>query len=899
MSAQREPAEVTYRKDYRPYPFDTPEVQLTFDLHDHETMVTSEFTVVRKPGSREPLVLDGVGLDLHSLAVDGVELQGNEYVLGEQTLTIHDVPDRCRVEITVAVDPQGNKALEGLYKSNALFCTQNEPHGFPHITFFPDRPDVLSRFTTVISADAKLYPTLLSNGNRTAATGPDASGRHTVTWHDPFPKPTYLFALVAGNLAVLEDSFVTCSGRRVSLRVYAEPKYIEQCRYPMDVLKRAMRWDEERFGREYDLDLFMIVAVEDFNAGAMENKGLNIFNISASLADPDTATDERYAFVERVIAHEYFHNWSGNRVTCRDFFQLPLKEGFTVYRDQEFSGDMNSALVKRIDDADLLRTTQFVEDASPMAHPVRLDRVVDVSNFYTTTVYEKAAELVRMLETLLGAERFRAGCDTYFERHDGHAVTIEDFVRAMADASGLDLTQFRRWYDQAGTPRLTIAERRVGDVLEIEISQSCDPTPGQEKKLPFTIPLALGLVRDGEDLLGAAGLASGSPVVCEASAPITQGDAAGTLVLELEGERTVVKMMRAPADAAVSLHRCFSAPVRVDYPRPPHTLRRLALTDTDGFARWDVAQLLLGRSILAAVSGTDDATADEAIGMVRELAEAAFIAPDDGEAKAQIAASLTLPNATWLLELAPGTDILAITGATDRLAGRIADDVDWLALVDANETGPYSTRLPDVARRRLKHRALWYALKHLDRVDPTLAIERLVAILERADNLTDRAAALRGFVNLESLGDAGRVKYLEEFYGRWASEPLVVDLWLAIQATSPLSGGLARVAAVEAHDAYNVENPNKVRALLGEFSTRNPWNFHDTNNDAYHWFAERVVAIDGNNAQLAARIARVLVHWRKHNASRGERMRATLEWMSDHALSVKLREVVDRALVWR
>ncbi|MYJ76457.1 MAG: aminopeptidase N [Gammaproteobacteria bacterium] len=885
--------ETTYREAYRPYPFEVPETRLAFDLRDDETVVTSALVVERKPGTADPLVLDGVGLDLRRIAVDGVPLRGNEYAVDGESLTIFEVGARCLVEVTVAIKPEENEALEGLYKSKSLYCTQCEAEGFRHVTYYPDRPDVLSRFTTTIAADAERFPVLLSNGNATA-TGTEPDGRHRVTWHDPFPKPAYLFALVAGDLAVLEDEFVTRSGRNVALRIFSEPHNIGKCEFPMAVLKRAMRWDEDRFGREYDLDVFMVVAVEDFNAGAMENKGLNIFNISAFLAHKDSATDDRFAFVEAVVAHEYFHNWSGNRVTCRDWFQLSLKEGFTVYRDQEFSADMNWPALCRIKDVELLRNEQFVEDAGPLAHPVRPDSYVEISNFYTRTVYEKGAEVVRMIATLLGPDRFRAGCDRYFDTHDGNAVTIEDFVKAMEDASGFDLSLFRRWYAQAGTPTLRVRERRFGATLELAIRQSCDPTPGQTTKQPLPVPLALGLVSGGQDALGAAGTANGFHVGCEAAAAVENPNADGTLVVRLDEAETTLSFRNAPPEAEVSLLRGLSAPVKVDHPRRPGALRQLALHDTELFSRWDAAQTLLGNAVLATVSGSDGAT-DEALSMVRALAAAAHLAPDDGQAKALIAASLALPKESWLLELAPGTDILAIVRAREAMTERIADAVDWLAIVEANSAGEYKPELPDIARRKLKHQALHYALNHLDRTEPDRARDLVASLLTDADNLTDRAAALRGLVGLASLGEHEKAHQLEAFYQEWSTEALVVDQWFTVQAQNPLPGGLNRVRALQGHEAFNSKNPNKVRALVAAFANGNPRNFHD-GDEGYRWFAETIAEIDAFNRNVAARLARTLIGWRRHDSSRARAMRGALEWLQAHDLSTDTREIVDKGL---
>jgi len=887
IRVNREP---TYRDRYSPYPFDITETRLEFDIRDAETVVRSAMHVSRKPDATGPLVLDGVGLDLHGISINGTELAGNEYAVDETSLTIFDVPDQCRVEVAVAIHPERNDTLEGLYRSRTMFCTQCEPEGFRHITYYPDRPDVLSRFTTVVTADAERFPVLLSNGNR-VAEGPNEDGRHTATWEDPFPKPAYLFALVAGDLAVREDEFTTRSGRRVTLRIFSEPHNIDQCVYPMEALKRAMRWDEERFGREYDLDVFMIVAVEDFNFGAMENKGLNIFNTSAILAHKDTATDERFQRVEGVVAHEYFHNWSGNRVTCRDWFQLSLKEGFTVYRDQEFSADMNSAVLKRIDDVAVLRDSQFVEDSGPLAHPVRPDSYVEISNFYTNTVYEKGAEVVRMIATLLGRERFRAGCDAYFERHDGAAVTIEDFVRAMEDASGIDLARFRRWYEQSGTPVLQVAQERGND-LRLTIRQSCDPTPGQDSKRPFPIPVALGLVSGGQDVLGAAGIAHGFEVACDATAAVENPNADGTLVVGVEEPDTTVTLRNAPPDAEVSLLRGFSAPVKVDYPREPAALRRLALADTDLFGRWDAAQTLFGKAIL----GTGGkSTEEEALDLIKALADTALDAPDDGESKALIAACLDLPGEDQLLEEAPGSDILVICDARNALAERIADAADWLALAEANATGPYRPTLPDIARRRLKRQALRYALKHLDRTDPDRARDLLTSMLAHSDNLTDRVAALRGLIGLASLPTDDRDTHLDAFYRQWSSEALVVDQWFAVQAQNSLPDGLDRVRALEEHEAFNLRNPNKVRALIYAFALRNPANFHD-GDAGYRWVREKIVDIDAINPQVAARLARALIVWRRHDPARGATMRASLQWLRERDLSTDTREIVDKGL---
>ena len=878
--------------DYRPYPFMVEETRLAFDIREGETAVECEMAMQRVAGDGA-LVLHGSGLTLDALAVDGRRLAGNEYAVEGETLTIFDAPDVCRVRVNTRIHPETNSELVGLYRSGGTYCTQCEAEGFRRITYYPDRPDVLARFTTTIAADAERCPVLLSNGNLVAEEV--RAGRRTVTWEDPFPKPSYLFALVAGDLDVLEDEFVTSSGRAVALRIYSAARHVGQCAYAMDVLKRAMAWDERRFGREYDLDVFMVAVVEDFNAGAMENKGLNIFNTPCVLASPDTATDAGYQRVEGVVAHEYFHNWSGNRVTCRDWFQLSLKEGFTVYRDSEFSAEMNSRTVKRVEEVNLLRTVQFVEDGGPRAHPVRPESYLEIDNFYTTTVYEKGAELVRMLATTLGRERFRAGCDRYFARHDGHAVTIEDFVVAMEDASGMDLAQFRRWYEQAGTPVLAVREERRGDALTLAIEQSCPATPGQPRKRPFHVPLALGLIdAAGRDLLGAAGADGGARLAAETRIDNPDGD--GTVVAHLTEPRTALEFSGVPEDAQVSFLRGFSAPVRVDYPRGAGALRHLAAADGDGFARWDAAQTLLSRSLLAlAKEGRDDGVG-EVLALFEALLEEAPGAADDGEAKALLAAMLTLPSPSWLLGLARGEDILALCDACDALANRIAGAFDWLPLAEANATpGPYRPHGPDIARRQLRHRALWYALRRMDRDDPRRAAQLLAEMQEGADNLTDRLAALDGLLSLVSADGETKERRLAAFYERWAHEGLVVDAWLSAQAKSDCHGTLERVTALEGHAAFDLKNPNKVRSLFVAF-TGNLRQFHAADGAAYRWAGERILALDALNPKGAARFATKLADWPRFDAPRGARMRAALAAVGEAKVSADVREVVDKGL---
>ncbi len=870
--------------DYRPFPFQLEETHLDFDIREGTTDVRADLRF-DGDGAGGDLRLDGRELVLLDVAIDGRELTGNEYRVDDESLTVFDVPARSTVTVRTRIEPERNTILEGLYKSGAKYCTQCEAEGFARIVYYPDRPDVLSRFTTTVTADAAAYPVLLSNGNQVAEEVRD--GRRTVTWQDPFPKPSYLFALVAGDLAVVEDAFETMSGRRVTLRIYSEPRNIGQCGYAMSALKRAMRWDEERFGREYDLDVFMIVVVEDFNAGAMENKGLNIFNTSLLLASADTATDAAHLRVEAVIGHEYFHNWSGNRVTCRDWFQLSLKEGFTVFRDALFSADMNSPTMKRVEDVEFLRNVQFPEDAGPLAHPVRPDSYQEISNFYTTTVYEKGAEVVRMLQTILGASRFRAGSDLYFARHDGGAVTTEDFVDAMADESGLDLAQFRRWYDQAGTPALSVTETREDGSIALTVRQDCPPTPGQDEKQPFHVPLAVGLVDErGADLLGAAG---DGTVRAVSGAVVENPDADGTLIVHLTEPETTVRFEGAPGDAVVSFLRGFSAPVRVGYERSGRDLLFLAAHDTDGFARWDAAQTLLARVLM----DPDPTVEAHVMELFDRLTDAARSAADDGEAKALLAAMMDPPRAQYLLDLRPGSDILHWCSVRDALLDRLSERFRdrWLELYAANAApGPYVPDGPGVARRSLKNRALaLYARAGED-------AERLLSRqFENADNLTDREAALSLLLTSERVADARREDACDAFYEAWRHEALVVDTWLRLQAGCDRAGALERVRSLERHPAFDIANPNKVRALFGAFGA-NTRNLHAVDGAGYDFLVDRVAQLDGTNPKVAARLVTPLTRWERFDARRQERICAVLRRLSAGKLSKDLDEVVSKSL---
>ena len=885
------------RVDYAAPAFLIDRTDLRVELAPGTTTVTAKLAVRRNPdGAGGPLVLDGQELELESVAVDGEALSANGYAVDEESLTIHEVPDAFELEVVTHTHPEQNTALEGLYRSGGMYCTQCEAEGFRRITYYLDRPDVMARFTTTIVGDPIELPIMLSNGNEVGREElPD--GRVAVTWEDPFPKPAYLYALVAGKLEHIEDRFTTMSGREVVLRIYTEPHNVDKVDYAMDALKRSMRWDEEVYGREYDLDIFMIVAVDDFNMGAMENKGLNVFNTSCVLATPETTTDAGFQRVEAVVAHEYFHNWSGNRVTCRDWFQLSLKEGFTVLRDSQFSADMNSPTIKRIEDVNFLRTMQFAEDAGPMAHPIRPDSFIEISNFYTLTIYEKGAEVVRMIRTLLGPERFRAGTDLYFDRHDGQAVTCDDFVQAMEDASGVDLGQFRNWYAQAGTPRLDVVAAYDADAAtySLTVSQSCPATPGQSEKAPFHIPLALGLLDgDGNEMLGRAGEANGYAVALDGGHTVENPEGDGTLVVHLRDAVSTLHFTGVSVAPALSLLRGFSAPVRVEMQRPLEELAFLVAHDSDGFARWDAAQDFYSRVLLAQVADTDGETPELVFATVGKLLEAALVAPDDGEGRAMLAAMLALPAEDYLGQQMSVVDVdglhAAREGLRDEIAGRFASE--WRAVYDScRSDGPYVPDATGFARRSLGNLALSYLMRSNAEQGAALAREQYA----QADNMTDRLAALRTVVwNLpaEAAGDL-----LADFYGRYEKEALVVDQWFATQALAPDVETLAHVRSLEDHPAFDARNPNKVRALVGAFCNQNTVRFHAADGSGYGYLADWVLRLNATNPQIAARLLTPLTRWRRFDTGRQALMRQALERIREESeLSKDVYEVVEKSL---
>ncbi len=860
--------------DYRPPAYLIDEVHLDFDLKPNATRVKARLTVRRDGDHAEPLVLDGVRLKAVSVAIDGRVLEASEYEVGAEHLTIASVPGAFTLETEVEIDPDNNKALEGLYVSGGRFCTQCEAEGFRKITWFADRPDVLSRFTVRMEADKVAYPRLLSNGNLMESG--DLGLRHFAVWNDPFPKPCYLFALVAGELDELADSIVTMSGRTVELRIYVDPGMASRALYAMDSLKRSMKWDEEVYGREYDLDLFMIVAVRDFNAGAMENKGLNIFNSALVLADSETATDLDYERIEGVVAHEYFHNWTGDRITCRDWFQLCLKEGLTVFRDHSFSADMRGEAVQRIKEVKVLRARQFSEDAGPMAHPVRPNSYLKIDNFYTATIYEKGSEVIRMLKTLIGPEMFRAGMDLYFERWDGHATTVEAFIQCFADVTKRDLTEFFAWYEQAGTPSVSIETNydEAAKSLELTLTQSTAPTPGQPTKHALPTPLAIGLL-DGDGR------------VQSFQAPGSDKPVEETVIVLDEASRTVrlEGVERAPVLSAL---RGFSAPVKLTTDAPARDRYVLLSSDPDLFNRWEAGQDLAVQLILARAAGTPDEVAEE------RFATAVGRALDDQSSEPAFKALLlSLPSEADLAQAISVVDPAAIHEAREALRARLAIHLrDALHRLHGGlqEPGDFSADAEAAGRRALRNAVL-----------DTLAADPNARNAERAEghfaaaaNMTD---AMGGLNALMLIGGESFEKAVEAFYEKWKDEPLVIDKWFALQARSPDEGALGRVLGLTAHPAFDAKNPNRLRSLVGVFAMGNQARFHDPSGDGYRFLADQILATDSFNPSVASRLIEPLGAWRRYKPELGELMREQLQRIVDApGLSKNVFEMASRAL---
>ena len=874
-------------KDYQPYPYTVESINLQVELLPEQTRVLSTLVVNRQQSgaANAALKLDGKAMKLLRVAVDGFDLRRSEYQLDDESLTLDSLPERAAVTIETEINPKANTALEGLYLSNGMFCTQCEAHGFRKITYYPDRPDVLSRFTTTLVASKAAYPVLLANGNLDASGDYD-DGRHWARWVDPHPKPAYLFAMVAGDLARVTDRFTTMNGRDVALEIYVEHENRDKCGHAMSSLKKSMQWDEQTYGREYDLDIYMIVAVSHFNMGAMENKGLNVFNSRYVLASPQTATDLDFEGIESVIAHEYFHNWSGNRVTCRDWFQLSLKEGFTVFRDQQFSADMGSATVKRIDDVRIIRGHQFAEDSGPMAHPVQPDSYIEINNFYTVTVYNKGAEVVRMLHTLLGAQLFRKATDLYFARHDGQAATVEDFVRCMEEASGRDLNQFRRWYKQAGTPVLDVVTDydEQTDQFTLLVKQSCPPTPGQEQKQPFHIPLVFGLI-------GADGQPKPLQLLDEASPGATER------TLELTEPVHSFKFQNLGGQPVPSLLRRFSAPVKLDYTPSHQELIFLLAHDADLFNRWEAAQQLAQQVIQEQIDSQSSSQSSSQIAN-RPIDKAVLdafgaVLADPQLDPAMIAQIFTLPGEATIAEQQRQIDPEAIYLARKNLRSALASSHQaalrdrYLAL---QSDQLYQFEPVQNAARALKNCCLSYLLDNPEQQDVELAM----AQFRSADNMTDSIAAVAALVHCDL---PERDQALVEFYDRWHGDALVIDKWFSLQAQSSLPGTLARVEALLGHADFTLENPNRVRALIGAFISGNLRQFHSQDGAGYQFLADQVIALDGLNPQVAARMVAPLGRWQRYEPVRRELMKAQVQRLVDHpGLSKDVYEIVSKSL---
>lgn len=873
--------ETIYLKDYQPHPYKIENVGLTFELNPSATQVKSELKISARDFSGEPLRLVGEGLQLNSIAIDGEVLSEVDYEVDESGIIISKTFAEFTLVTEVTIAPDQNSALEGLYISSDNFCTQCEAEGFRKITYFIDRPDNMAIFTTTIIAGSD-YPVLLSNGNCIEEAQLD-DGRHMARWHDPHPKPSYLFALVSGDLIKIADSFTTMSGREVALEIYVESGNEDKCDHAMQSLKHAMTWDEEVFGREYDLDRYMIVAVNDFNMGAMENKGLNVFNSKFVLAKPDSATDVDFEGIEAVIAHEYFHNWTGNRITCRDWFQLSLKEGLTVFRDQQFSADMNSVAVKRIDDVRMLRTHQFAEDAGPMAHPVRPASFVEINNFYTLTVYEKGAELIRMLHTILDAEGFRKGSDLYFERHDGQAVTCDDWVQALADANETDLNWFMVWYRQAGTPRINVtrdydkSEKKLTLTIRQQLVDS-PQQPASEKDFQ-PIPFKIGLL-DSE----------GNSVVVKTSAD-DAGESSRLIITEQPEQK--IDLYDLPEDCVPSLLQNFSAPVLLDSDLSSKELAHLMAYDSDSFNRWDAGQKLAEKVLLDRYHGHPDSVSGDFFAAYKQ------IIADNKIDMALKAEALNLPDILYMIEQIDAVDPLKLHHEIRAFERELVkpNRQQLLDIYRKNiDNGEYSFDTAAVAKRRLKNRAL--AL--LARLEGDSTDDGSGEIMElcwqqyqSANNMTD---AMSAFSHLVHQDNNHREEALQHFYERWKDDPLVLDKWFAVQATAPRDGALEKIIRLRESADFTLKNPNRVRSLITSFAMRNPVAFHRADGAGYRFQSKIIMELDGLNPQVASRMVRPLTQWQQYDAGRKELMRAELDKMMQAKLSRDLYEIVSKSL---
>ncbi|WP_159564535.1 aminopeptidase N [Budvicia diplopodorum] len=841
-----------YRHDYAKPDFTITDIALDFDLSPETTRVTAVTQVQRNGHNNEPLVLDGENLTLISISVNDQPWQAFHQREGQ--LVIEQLPDRFTLTVVNDIHPAKNSALEGLYLSGEALCTQCEAEGFRHITYYLDRPDVLARYTTRIVADKKAYPYLLSNGNRIAQGDLD-DGRHWIQWQDPFPKPSYLFALVAGDFDVLRDTFTTCSGRNVDLELFVDRGNLDRADWAMTSLKNAMKWDESRFGLEYDLDIYMIVAVDFFNMGAMENKGLNVFNSKYVLAKAETATDKDYLNIEAVIGHEYFHNWTGNRVTCRDWFQLSLKEGLTVFRDQEFSSDLGSRAVNRIDNVRVMRGAQFAEDASPMAHAIRPDKVIEMNNFYTLTVYEKGSEVIRMMHTLLGETKFQAGMKLYFQRHDGSAATCDDFVQAMEDASGIDLTLFRRWYSQSGTPHLTVRDsyNEVKQQYILTVRQMTPPTQDQQDKLPLHIPLGIELYMENGDII---------PLFSE-------GKAVDSVLNVIQSEQTFV-FERVTQKPIISLLREFSAPVKLDYPYTDQQLVFLIKHASNDFSRWDAAQMLLAKYVKANVINQQQGNDFELPMQVIDAFRSVLLSDQlDPALAAQI---LTIPSENEMAELFDIIDPDTIHQTRSAIINCLASEMqdECLAVYLANKTESYQIEHSDIAKRALSN----VCLNYLSFTDRDFTDDLINQQYMNANNMTDCLAALSAAVAAQL---PCKDRLMSAFDDRWHQDGLVMDKWFILQASSPDKQVLQTVKSLLNHRSFSMNNPNRIRSLIGAFASTNPSAFHAKDGAGYAFLTEILIDLNQRNPQVASRLIEPLIRLSRYDQSRQQLMRDALE----------------------
>lgn len=870
-----------YLKDYQTPDYHIEKIDLNFDLRDGVSHVRALSRVKRMTADARPLVLVGHDMILKSILIDGQILSEDQYQLTDHNLTILKMPDQCELQIDVDIDPARNTALEGLYVSKGMYCTQCEAEGFRRITYFLDQPDVMVTYQVRIEADQKAYPVLLSNGNK-IDEGDLGNGRHYAIWNDPFPKPSYLFALVAGNLVHLEDHFTTRSGKSVTLRLYVAPEDLDKCPHAMDSLKKSMIWDEQVYGLEYDLEIFNIVAVSHFNMGAMENKSLNIFNTKCVLAKAETATDADFAAVEAVVAHEYFHNWTGNRVTCRDWFQLSLKEGLTVFRDQEFSADMGSRAVKRIEDVRMLRQHQFAEDSGPMAHPVRPDSYMEINNFYTVTVYEKGAEVIRMIHTLLGAEKYRKGMDLYFKRHDGQAVTCDDFVAAMEEASGVDLTQFRLWYSQAGTPEITVQQKYdpVTETLRLDFKQAIPDTPGQVDKKPMHIPVAVGLIgASGDDL----------PLQLEGENAPT--DQEGTKLLHLSAAEQSFTFVGVREKPVPSVLRGFSAPVRLNSNLTREERLFLLAHDRDSFNRWEAGQEI-ALEVMVALVADIQAGRPLALDVSFNMAIGSVLANADLD-RAYMAEVLSLPTEGIIGQHISPIDVDAIYQARQFVRRTLAETHrdQFMALYNScSSTAAYEYTPQQVADRQMKAVALSYLMELGERETLDLCLDQF----NSADNMTDEISALACLVRSDF---TEKQAALRRFYDKWHHDDLVLDKWFSVQAmvSKPETQDLVRQLIT--HKDFDIGVPNRVRSVVGPFCGQNLTCFHDKTGRGYEFLGDMIEKLDPINPQIASRLVTPLGRWKHYDADRQILMKATLERILNLPnLSENTYEIVSKSL---